>query len=96
MNKKTQNIVDFQTRKSIHINLTRATHSEYRKTLFDYSLSMQEVFELFARLAAEGDKRAVSIVREAYENKRTKTIAAFNDVEKRNLYDAISEVTEEE
>ena len=57
---------------------------------------MQEVFELFTRLAAEGDKRAVSIVREAYENKRTKTIAAFNDVEKRNLYDAISEVTEEE
>ena len=95
VNKKTQNIIDFQTRKSVHINLTRATHSEYRKTLFDYSLSMQEVFELFARLAAEGDKRAISILREAFENKRTRTVASFNDVEKRNLYDAISEVVEE-
>ena len=96
VNKKTQNIIDFQTRKSVHINLTRATHSEYRKTLFDYSLSMQEVFELFARLAAEGDKRAISILREAFENKRTKSVASFNDVEKRNLYDAISEVVEED
>ena len=94
MNKKTQNIVDFQTRKSVHINLTRVTHSEYRKTLFDYSLSMQEVFELFAKLSAEGDKRAISILREAYENKRSKSISSFNDVEKRNLYDAISEMVD--
>ena len=92
MNKKTQNIIDFQNRKSVHINLTRATHSEYRKVLFDYSLSMQEVFELFARLTAEGDKRAVSILQEAYENKREKAVASFNDIEKRNLYDAISEM----
>ncbi len=94
VNKKTQNIIDFQNRKSVHVNLTRATHSEYRKTLLDYSLSMQEVFELFARLAGEGDKRAVSILQEAYDNKRSRTIAAFNDVEKRNLYDAISEMDE--
>jgi len=53
---------------------------------------MQEVFELYARLAAEGDKRAVSILQEAYENKRNKVVASFNDVEKRNLYDAISEM----
>ena len=66
----TKKIVDFQTRKSVHINMTRATHSEYRKLLLDYSLSMQEVFELFARLAAEGDQRAVSIIEEAYTNKK--------------------------
>ena len=53
---------------------------------------MQETFELFARLAAEGDKRAVSILQEAYDNKRSKSVASFNDVEKRNLYDAISEM----
>ena len=94
VNKKTQNIVDFQNRKSVHINLTRATHSEYRKTLLDYSLSMQEVFELFARLAGDGDKRTVSILQEAYNNKRDRSIASFNDVEKRNLYDAISEMDE--
>ena len=94
MSRDIKGVVDFQTRKSVHINLTRATHSEYRKTLLDYSLSMQEVFELFARLVAEGDKRASSILREAYDNKKNKTIATFNDVEKRNLYDAISELDE--
>ena len=55
---------------------------------------MQEVFELFARLAAEGDRRAVSILREAYDNKRNKSISSLNDVEKRNLYDAISEMAD--
>ena len=87
-------VVDFQNRKSIHINLTRATHSEYRKILFDHSLSMQEVFELFARLAGDGDHRALSIVEEAFKNKRDRVVGSFNTVEKRNLYDAISEMEE--
>ena len=39
------NYRDFETRKSVHINLTRGTHAEFRKILFDCSLSMQEVFE---------------------------------------------------
>lgn len=76
----------------MHINLTRATHSEYRKLLFDYSLSMQEVFELFARLTGEGDSRAIAIVEEAYRNKKDRIVNDFNDTETRNLYDAISEI----
>ena len=50
MDDLTKKIIDLETRKSVHINLTRATHTEFRKSLFDYSLSMQEVFEKFASL----------------------------------------------
>lgn len=91
VNKGTQRLLDFQTKKSVHVNLSRATHSDYRKKLFDYSLSMQEVFELFAKLVGEGDKRAESIVQEAYDNKKRKIIGSFNEIETKDLYDAISE-----
>lgn len=92
MDEKTKRTIDFQTRKSVHINLTRGAHGEYRKTLLDYSLSMQEVFELFASLVGEKDKRATSIVEQAYKNKRDRITEPFNKTETRNLYDAISEI----
>jgi hypothetical protein len=92
VDKKTQSVIDFQTRKSVHINLTRISHSEFRKKLLDCSLSMQEVFELFASLVGEDDNRAVSIVKEAQRNKREKTIKRLSHTEAENLFDAISEI----
>ena len=83
-------LVDLETRKSVHINLTRSTHSEFRKSLFDYGLSMQGVFEYFASLVAENDSRASSIVEEAYRSKRDRAINKVTEKEAKNLYDAIS------
>ena len=45
----------FQTRKSVHINLTTGTHSEFRVALFKRGLSMQEVFECLACSIVDGD-----------------------------------------
>ena len=87
----TKKIVDFETRKSVHISLTRATHSEFRKVLFDHSLSMQEVIECFAMLVGENDTTAMSIIQETYRTKRDK-ILKITKREAENLYDAISEV----
>ncbi len=36
---------DFETKKSLHVNLTRETHAALRMLLFKQHLSMQEVFE---------------------------------------------------
>ena len=36
---------DFETKKSLHINLTRETHGSLRMICFQNRLSMQEVFE---------------------------------------------------
>ena len=88
--KSTQKLIDLETRKSVHINLTRATHSEFRKVLIDYNLSMQEVFEYFASLVAENDSSASSMVREAFSRKRDKAIKKVTAKEADNLYDAIS------
>ena len=91
MDDLTRKIIDLETRKSVHINLTRATHSEFRKVLFDYSLSMQEVIEKFAMLVGENDSNALSIIKEAYDSKRNKALRVTKR-EEENLYDAISDV----
>lgn len=87
-----QKMIDFETKKSVHINLTRATHSEFRKVLFDYSLSMQEVFEMFASLVGENDASAMSIINEAYRLKRERMVKRVTKQEAKNLYDVISEI----
>jgi len=63
--KKLQKLIDFETKKSVHINLTKRIHAGFRKELFEHSLSMQEVFELFASLVSECDTRAIDILTEA-------------------------------
>lgn len=88
--KNIRRLVDLETRKSVHINMTRATHSEFRKTLMDLGLSMQEVFEYFASLVAENDSTARRIIEEAYQRKRDKAIKKITEKEAENLYDAIS------
>ena len=87
-----QKMIDFETKKSVHINLTRATHSEFRKVLFDYSLSMQEVFEMFASLVGENDASGMSIIKEAYRAKRESVARRVTKREAENLYDVISEI----
>ena len=40
--------LNFETKKSIHINLTLGTHALFRSKLFERGLSMQEVLEELA------------------------------------------------
>ncbi len=91
-NKTIQKITDLETKKSVHINLTKKTHTGYRKVLFDYGLSMQEVFELFASLVAQGDERVLEIVSEAKSIRRQRAIERLDKSEVDDLYDAISHI----
>ena len=46
---------DFVTKKSIHINLTKSTHTMLRMELLKRGLSMQETFDHIASLICEKD-----------------------------------------
>ena len=72
--------------------MTKNTHSNFRKKLFDYNLSMQEVLELFAQLVGENDSRATDIIKEAKDLKRQKTLKKLSDSEVESLYDTISQI----
>lgn len=90
--KKVQKLTDLETKKSVHISMTKTTHTNFRKRLFDYDLSMQEVIELFATLSGENDERAIDIIKQAKDLKRQKVLKKFSNDELESLYDTISEV----
>lgn len=52
----------FQDKKCIHLRLDKEVHSHLRAKLFQHGLSMQQVFEEFAKQFVAEDKRAVKIV----------------------------------
>jgi len=90
--KQIQKITDLETKKSVHVSMSKSAHCVFRKKLFDYDLSMQEVLELFANLAGENDERAIDIMKQAKMQKRKKAIDKFSDAEVENLYDSISQI----
>lgn len=89
---KLEHYANFETKKSVHINLTKPTHTEFRKVLFDHDLSMQEVFEWFAHQASAYDPRAISIMKEAKINKRARTLNGLAAIKMDDIYDALSEI----
>lgn len=90
--KSLQKIVDLQTKKSVHVSMSKASHAQFRKTLFDFGLSMQEVLELFAHLSGEYDDRAIDIIKQAKTNKHQRALKKLTDNEVEDLYDTISQI----
>lgn len=60
----------FQTRKSVHINLSTGVHGEFRMALFKRGLSMQEVFEHLACSIVDGDTYINNILDKLEYNKK--------------------------
>ena len=91
-----ENFANFQTKKSVHINLTRGTHTDFRSELFKRHLSMQEVFEYLAVLISEKDPYLFKVLDQIEERKRDKQIkklrgsdsdSIYNQIEKLNPFD---------
>ncbi len=49
-------------RKCIHVKLKKESHLRLREKLFSYELSIQAVFDEFAELIVNEDKRATKII----------------------------------
>lgn len=93
----------FQDKKGIHVKLDKQVHAALRAKLFKYNLSMQEVFDDFARLIAEDNKRAQVILellvqkklKIALEGKSSqKEGTALNEMDAETLYNLINGVQE--
>jgi len=61
--------LNFETKKSIHINLTRGTHAEFRSKLFEKGLSMQEVLEELAIRVSRSESYMEKVLDELVEIK---------------------------
>ena len=81
--------VDFETRTSVHITLTRGTHAELRKILIDHKLSMQEVFREFTRSIVERDDYAISMLQRLEKEKRDKIVKKMVATDAESIFRAI-------
>ncbi len=61
--------LNFETKKSIHINLTRGTHAQFRSKLFEKGLSMQEVLEELAIRVSRSESYMEKVLDELVEIK---------------------------
>ena len=80
---------DFETKKSIHFNITRETHSELRINCFKKRLSMQEVFEEVSQRIASGSPDMISLMEELSERKREGIIEKLSETDAQSIYNII-------
>ena len=88
----TKNVHDhyeLETKKSLHINLTIATHKEFKIFGFKHGLSMQEMFEEFASRIADGNVGAVTLMEDLAYKKRSKKTHGMSNMDTELLYSVI-------
>jgi len=80
---------DFQTKKSVHINLTKSTHSELRTILLRRGLSMQEVFDNLASRICDKEPHFCDILDEIEKQKRDRQIKKVSKTDSESIFDLI-------
>ena len=83
--------MEFQLRKSVHINLTKGTHAGFRTVLFEKHLSMQEVLEEFASRVASRDATFMSVLEQLVAGKKNKDLNKLKASDVDTIFDAIED-----
>ena len=82
-------LADFETKKSVHVSMTKAAHAEFRKKLFDLDLSMQEVFEDFVQRILAEQPSVMKMLDEVAENKKMKKSKKFSKEDAESIFDLL-------
>ena len=77
---------DFETRKSLHINLTRETHAALRVCSFTHKLSMQEIFEELAMRVVEKDPYMQKVLSYLETQKKDKAMRKFSSTDAESIF----------
>ena len=82
-------LIDYQTKKSVHINLTKSTHAELRITLLGMGLSMQEVFDTIASMICDKDPYLMKTLARIEREKRERQIKKVSKSDSESIFDLI-------
>ena len=80
---------DFETKKSVHINLTKSTHSELRTILLRRGLSMQEVFDNLASRICDREPHFCDILDQIEYDKRERQIKKVSKTDSESIFNLI-------
>lgn len=83
--------MNFTKRKSVHVALMKETHSEFRALLLKHGISMQAVFEEFAKQAILENAYAVRVIESAKENKKSNQIKKLTKNETTDIFKILEE-----
>jgi len=81
--------IDFETKKTIHFNITRETHSKLRILCFQNRLSMQEVYEEISQRIAAESPDMIRLLEDLSQNKRDRIIKKLSKTDAESLYNII-------
>lgn len=86
---KKKALIDYQTRRSIHIRLVKSTHGGFKAELARRDLSMQEVVNKLASLICEKDQYMMEILDTIEMEKREKAIKKVLASDAKSMYEII-------
>jgi len=84
--KKEKEIVDFATKKTLHVNLSVASHAGFRIECFKHKISMQEAVEEFAHLVSVGHPDMISILSDVHTRKIKRQIRKLEESDADTIY----------
>jgi len=82
---------DLIRKKSVHFNLLRETHAEFRVLAFRKKLSMQEIVEGLISRLANGNPALAKIVDKIAEEKYNKDLRKVIGTDAESVFDAIEQ-----
>lgn len=82
---------DFETKKTIHFNVTREAHSKLRIACFKGKVSMQEVLEEFCQKVAAESPDMMSMIEDISIRKRDKIIKKLSETDAESVFNIIEQ-----
>lgn len=79
-------------KKCVHIKLMNSTHTQFRIESFKQKLTMQDMFEEFARAVVDRDEHAMALIKRAKDKKTRGTIKKLQGHELNSMYDIIEKL----
>lgn len=86
---KKKTLLDFETKKTVHFNMTRDAHAQVRINCFKYRLSMQELFEEFGQKIAAESPDVVKIMEDLSRKKRERVIKSLSKDDAESVFSII-------
>ena len=83
--------IDFETKKTIHFNITREAHAKVRIECFKHKLSMQEVYEEISQRIASESSEMISLLQDLSQKKRDRVIRKLSETDAESLYNIIEQ-----
>ena len=80
---------DFQSKKSVHFNISKDAHAAFRIACFKRNLSMQEVIEEFVQRIMIENIHVIRLLDQVEENKKNKTKKKLSKTDVESIFNIL-------